>query len=279
MSAKLQLALRYADAGFSVIPLRGKICPIKWTDYQVEPAEYGRIHAWHQAGVLQNIGIVCGSVSGNLAVIDLDGLEAVREFYQTFPHLVETYRVNTGSGKGQHLYFLADELPNTTRTKGFELRCDGCYVVAPPSVHPVTEQHYLQLFGWSELHQVRRVHDLNEVQMWIAGKVKTKQQLLADEGAQTPIRDASAYGLAALRNACRKVASASAGGTNNELNRQAFKMGFLVERGHLSYHQVVSDLETAAGGLSERDGDRATLMTIRSGLQSGIDRCRNERRG
>lgn len=270
----LDAALLYADQGFSVIPLRGKVCPIRWVQNQTKPATFGNIHVWHKTNVMQNVGIVCGTVSDNLAVIDLDGLDAVKEFRRAFPHLLDTYIVQTGSGTGEHLYFRCWQLPETTRTKGFELRCDGCYVVAPPSIHPITCAAYVA----NDLHRLRTVGDLTEVQTWIAAKIKSKRETWATEAARTPIRNGSKYGLAALDNACAKVRGAGEGMANNELNRQAFKLGFMVERGHLPYHYTISQLVSAAAALSDRDGEKATLATIRSGLRAGIDRSRRESR-
>lgn len=272
----LDAALLYADQGFSVIPLRGKVCPIRWTGFQTKPAPFGQLHAWHKNRVMENVGIVCGEVSNRLAVIDLDGLEAVHEFRATFPSLLDTYAVATGSGKGTHYYFYCWQLPPTTRTTGFELRCDGCYVVAPPSVHPVTHQVYVPS---RELEAIRVMNNLDEVQKWIAAKVKDKRDWLAAEAkADTPVRNPSNYGKAALANACHKIKTASEGARNDQLNRQAFKLGFMVEQGHISYWQVVTELSAAAAALSDADGERATVSTIKSGLHAGIERSRRESR-
>ena len=84
-----------------------------------------------------NIGIVTGKISG-IVVVDLDS-EAAQEFAKNnrFP---DTPSVKTP--KGYHLYYKypdnfevrnfqkRDDLPN------IDLRGDGGYVVAPPSVHP-----------------------------------------------------------------------------------------------------------------------------------------------
>lgn len=270
----LEAALLYADMGFSVIPLRGKVCPVRWTQYQTKPAPFGLLHMWHKNNVMENVGIVCGEVSNRLAVIDLDGMDALREFQATFPSLLDTYSVLTGSGKGGHYYFYCQQLPPTTRTAGFELRADGCYVVAVPSKHPVTNRFYVPS---RELDGIRVVDNLDEVQQWIAAKVTSKREQWTKEAAQTPIRDGSKYGLAALDNACTKVRGSGDGTANNELNRQAFKLGFMVERGHLPYHYTISQLASAAAALSDRDGERATIATIKSGLNAGMERSRGER--
>ena len=63
----LAAALQYAEIGFSVLPLKGKVPSLNaWSQYQVEPATFDEIHSWHRAGLLENVGIVCGAVSNNL---------------------------------------------------------------------------------------------------------------------------------------------------------------------------------------------------------------------
>lgn len=268
----LAAALAYAEHGFSVIPLRGKKCEIKWARYQTERAPFGLIHKWDQQGLLLNIGIVCGSVSGNLAVIDLDGLEAVDEFNKTFAYLPKTYRVNTGSFQGQHVYyFVSEDLPPTTRTKGFELRTDGCYVVAPPSIHPATGALYRR--DRANPTDIAVVPDLHEVQTWIAGKIESKRAALAKEVSNTEIRDPSVYGQKALTDECNRVASATAN-RNNQLNKSAYKLGYLVWAGHLHERHVVDALLAAATHLSSTDGEKATLATIYSGLNAGMEHAR-----
>jgi len=165
----LAAALQYAEIGFSVLPLKGKIPSLNaWSQYQVEPATFDEIHSWHRAGLLANVGLVCGAVSNNLVVLDLDGPAGYPAFAAMFPHLAETFTVATGGGVGQHVYLFADELPDTVRAMKtpighLELRANGCQIVAPPSIHPDTSQPYTIL---NEL-DVLRVPDLTNLVAWI----------------------------------------------------------------------------------------------------------------
>ncbi len=165
----LTAALSYAEIGFSVLPLKGKIPSLKaWTQYQVEPATFDEIHNWHRVGLLENVGIVCGAVSNNLVVLDLDGPAGYPAFAAMFPHLAETFTVATGGGVGQHVYLFADELPDTVRAMKtpighLELRASGCQIVAPPSIHPDTGQPYTI----EKVLDVLRVPDLADLVTWI----------------------------------------------------------------------------------------------------------------
>ena len=78
----LSAALAYAALGLSVIPLDGKRPALKsWTKYQQERVDERTIRAWS----FGNVGIVCGRISGNLVVLDLDGAAGYAAFAATFP--------------------------------------------------------------------------------------------------------------------------------------------------------------------------------------------------
>jgi hypothetical protein len=115
-SNTLEAALTYADLGMSVVPLNGKRPVLaSWTQYQQQGASPETIQEWSRVGLLQNIGLVCGPVSDNLVVLDLDGAAGYPAFVATFPHLAETYTIGTGGGVGKHIYFRVDELPPSVK--------------------------------------------------------------------------------------------------------------------------------------------------------------------
>lgn len=168
-------AVLYALGGISVIPLVGKKCPISWREYQRKAAQPNTVARWASQGWLQNVGIVCGQVS-RLVVIDLDGLSAVALFEKQFPELLDTFTVLTGSGTGRHFYLAPVHMPPTTRVMGLpegniELRAKGCYVVAPPSIHPETGAAYCV----ERAMPVKQVQDLRAVQNWIMRLLRAKR--------------------------------------------------------------------------------------------------------
>jgi putative DNA primase/helicase len=139
----LESALKYASLGFSVIPLipRGKKPAIKsWAEYQSRFATDEELKKWFGNGSKKNIGIVTGNISG-IDVLDLDSQEAIQ--YAKEHKFPITSSVKTG--KGFHCYYKhkdgvrnfqkRDDLP------GIDLRGDGGYVVAPPSIHPSGQQY------------------------------------------------------------------------------------------------------------------------------------------
>jgi len=131
----LEAALAFLRLSISVIPLRGKIPAIKWEMYQEERAGEALIREWF-AGNSLNIGIVTGRVSG-LVVLDVDGPEGVETLSSRDLFLPLTPTAKTG--KGTHFYFKypdGHEIRNFARKlPGLDLRGEGGYVVAPPSLH------------------------------------------------------------------------------------------------------------------------------------------------
>lgn len=144
----LAAALTYAALGLSVLPLNGKRPALStWRPYQYQRVEQHQIWRWYHRGQLQNVGLACGSASGNLVVLDLDDPAGYAAFVTAFPELADTYTVATGGGRGKHLYWFVDRLPFTTcvmnTTVGhLELLARGRQVVAPPSRHPQTGRCY-----------------------------------------------------------------------------------------------------------------------------------------
>lgn len=139
----LKSAFKYASLGFSVIPLipRGKKPAIKsWTEYQSRFATGEELKKWFGNGSKKNIGIVTGRLSG-IDVLDLDSKEAVR--FAEDNKFSDTPVVK--SGKGYHYYYKhRNGVRNFQKRDGLpdiDLRGDGGYIVAPPSIHSSGNQY------------------------------------------------------------------------------------------------------------------------------------------
>jgi energy-coupling factor transporter ATP-binding protein EcfA2 len=138
----LERARDYVRRGFSVIPLQvgGKKPLVAWTDYQTRRPTDDELLDWfaeeNTFGLVgsPNVGIVTGSISG-VDVIDCDSREAVDLATKHGIGTVPTVK----TGRGFHFYFAhADGVRNFQKRDdlpGIDLRADGGYVVAPPSVH------------------------------------------------------------------------------------------------------------------------------------------------
>lgn len=131
-------ALGYAAQGWSVIPVQpGTKNPlVPWTEFHERRATEAEIRTWWQRSPRAGIGIVTGRVSG-LVVVDIDkkhGLD-IKEVLAADPC---NFIVETGTG-GYHLYYRYPEgvgsIENQVNNKGRDVRADGGFVVAPPTIH------------------------------------------------------------------------------------------------------------------------------------------------
>ncbi|MBZ0306620.1 MAG: bifunctional DNA primase/polymerase, partial [Anaerolineae bacterium] len=165
----LEAAIAYMKLGFSVLPLKGKRPALdNWKQYQDKAAGLATIQHWHRAGLLQNVGLICGGVSDNRVALDLDGAAGYPAFAATFPALAETYTVATGGGVGKHIYWQVAQLPLAVKAMGtplgnLEMCAAGRQIVAPPSIHPTTKNPYIV----ERTLPILQVADLCAVVEWI----------------------------------------------------------------------------------------------------------------
>lgn len=133
-------AAEYQSLGLAVLPLvyaaKRPATAHGYRDASIDPVQIAAMFATRR-----NIGIRTG---GQLLVIDVDprsgGLESMAQLVAEHGALPVTARVNTRDG-GYHLYL---RLPagGTARCgplrgyEGIDVKGDGGYVVAPPSIHP-----------------------------------------------------------------------------------------------------------------------------------------------
>jgi len=148
MSTIFDAVLGYCRRGWSVIPLRwtGTVEDRKrprldsWKPYQTKAATEEQVRVWWTRWPQANIGLVTGAISG-LVALDLDGPNAVALLHNAGVFLPETAAVKTGRGyhavyahPGQSVEGRADVLTDGNGSH-VDVRGDGNYIVAPPSVH------------------------------------------------------------------------------------------------------------------------------------------------
>lgn len=171
MNVFVEKALGLIAQGYTVMPLAGKKPVVtEWQNLRNITSE--QIYDWERAGLWRNIGMVCGAASKNTVVVDFDGLAGFELFKTVFPALLDTMMVATGSGKGMHVYFSVDLLPDSISVMSIlvdggelvniEFKADGKQVVIPPSAHPDTLQEYTVY----NRAPVKHISDLSAVQAW-----------------------------------------------------------------------------------------------------------------
>lgn len=143
MSRALKHALRYARLGWQVLPIRPRDKrPLTAHGLNDSSADPNQIREWWDRWPNANVGVRTGEVSG-FFVLDVDGAEgsaSLDALEQKHGKLPETRTASTGGG-GRHLFFKWPGEPirnfNDNRIGlKLDVRGEGGYVVAPPSIHP-----------------------------------------------------------------------------------------------------------------------------------------------
>lgn len=144
MNAFLAAATCYARRGWRVFPLVAKTkrpaTPHGVKDASVERAS---LEAWWQRWPCAGVGAATGG-SSDLVVLDIDprngGDDSLADLEAQIGELPETPVSLTGGGGAHYLFHHpGGQVPNRTALGGFaglDLKADGGYIVAPPSVHP-----------------------------------------------------------------------------------------------------------------------------------------------
>ena len=149
-ATNLERALALRKRGFAPIPLepQGKKPRVPWEKYQLQRPTEAELIAWWTEQPDANIGIITGRVSGNLIVVDVDYQHRPANA-PPLPFPTNTVTVRTGNGA--HYYFRANgcEIRNSAGRlgPGLDVRGEGGYVVAPPSIH-ASGKPYVWEPGW-----------------------------------------------------------------------------------------------------------------------------------
>jgi len=124
MNSLLQAALHYAALGFSVVPVReNKKATLRWKVFQRVPMRPGQIIRHFQQPDVYGVALICGEVSQNLEVIDIDvKYDLTGQLYQHLQHRIDEQlpgimaRVGIGvtGSHGFHLYYRCSDIGGNT---------------------------------------------------------------------------------------------------------------------------------------------------------------------
>ena len=133
------IAADYAAHGLTTIPaLPGaKVAAIHWKTFQIDPpTERERNAMFSEPGM--NLGVVCGSVSGNLAMIDAETPRAFDLEYERCHRagLTHTWIDRSPSGGGHIWLRLPFAVASRGKVQDVEVIAQDKYALAPPSIAP-----------------------------------------------------------------------------------------------------------------------------------------------
>lgn len=284
-------ALSYAEAGWAVFPVSGIVsdhCGCRAGVACDHPAKHplvpggarsgttdpAQLRAWWRSWPWAGVGLPTGARTG-LVVVDLDpdhgARESVEDLARRGMRLSPTLSVATGGG-GRHLLYahpgthvsnLAGELPGAGLAPGVDLRGDGGYVVAPPSLH-LSGQRY----RW-------RGGTLVPLPAWLLPAPTPSSGAPPVPGLDGDRQ--SRYVASALAAEVSRVRAAVAHdqggrGRNDTLNKAAFALGTLTGAGVLDPDRARESLLVAAISIGLRQSE--AMRTIASGLRAGAARPR-----
>lgn len=181
----LEYAKQYVGLGFAVFPLRVRD-KVPATEHGCKDAtrDIDQVINWWTECPDYNIGIACGSVSDGLVVIDIDdhddkhGMQSYQEWAGENGKLPETCVATTGTGGKHLLYRTTKTYKNKTNLyDNIDVRADGGYIVAPPSIHPNGN-----IYKWDISPFANKITWMdNKVEMFLNGKQKTDTQQVQNE--------------------------------------------------------------------------------------------------
>jgi hypothetical protein len=264
----LATALKLARHGLAVFPC-GPRAKHPMTPHGCKDATTERavIRHWWRVDPEANLGLATGAISG-IFVLDVDpdhgGEDSLASLLGCHGGLPQTVESLTGGG-GRHLLFRHPGFPVRNLVgfyDGLDIRGDGGFIIAPPSVHPSGQR-----YRWAPGNPRQPA----DAPGWLLDIVREPDRVrVIPEGR--PVVTPSRYAAAAVRRACAAVAGAAPGTRNSALNSEAFGIGQLVGAGMLDEEDAAYALALAAFDCGlERDEIESTL---RSGLHAGMARPR-----
>ena len=130
-----EAAVWYAQNGYWILPLkpREKKPLINWKQLQERPLTKEEVEKYWKEKPDANIGLITGHKSG-LVVFDFDSEDAWDWYLEKFK--VMDTPICLTNRLFHHYFQLGKEFSSCKLKEGIEIKANGSYVVAPPSIHP-----------------------------------------------------------------------------------------------------------------------------------------------
>lgn len=127
------------EKGFNVIPLhpRSKRSIIEWEPYQKRRVSLEELKEWFDTATERNLATICGSISGNLTVVDFDDKKQFEKIWG----FMQAKTLCTETGKGIHVYIITLYPQRTLHLREengipIDIQGEKAIAVLPPSIHP-----------------------------------------------------------------------------------------------------------------------------------------------
>jgi hypothetical protein len=248
-------ALAFASQGIGVFPLKsrektplGKLAPNGCKSATTDEAVITR---WFEAEPHANLGIAMGGKLRLLAV-DVDpragGDASLHDLIEAHGDAwLETFTVKTG-GLGNHFLFRLPEDVEVHRAKiapGVDIKADGGYLVAPPSIHPNGNRY-----------EVEKNTYIAEVPAWLVEELTRRPEeppAKVIDFQERPPRDASGFG--------RQFADGERNNGLRDVMCGRWTHGFAADA-HDLYQQMREVRDTRCAGTGDKGATDAQLWRM-----------------
>lgn len=265
-------AIELAELGYRVFPLvPGGKTPLfskaaGGNGCKDAVSDPNQVRVWWTRYPHANIGLATGQ---GLTVIDIDekagrdGLRHWRELCKQLEINPQTMFARTPTG-GYHLYYITHQpIPNSAGrlAEGVDVRGDGGYVVAPPSIR------HIGAYRWGKIERMAELPDCL-VNMLI------RSASVPEHGcsATVNIKVSDRYVRAAIAGCLAEIRAARDGEKHYKLIRNAYKIGQIVGAGWAALTREMAEAMLIAE-LDRMDNVRSrksAVKTIQDGLAAGM---------
>lgn len=273
-------ATRYAQLGWRVFPLRGKVPAIPkgkpgGDGYLSATTVPGLIRKWWEEHPDANVGVSC--IGSGFIAVDIDPRDGGDQTWAdvVYDRELPGTPVQFTGGGGTHILFNTPEGQlRGSLGPGVQIKHRG-YIVCSPSIHPDTGRQY----RWNHNHSPF-FSDIAEAPDWLIGAITVVSiPSHNDTGPARPYVEEGtgwgpkpAYSRAALRSACHAIGQAPWGEQEKTLAREAFSIGTLVSAGLMPRQLAVDCLYYSGTTMTNRPGDRPWVeQEIREKVERRIE--------
>lgn len=179
-----QIAKRYADAGWVVVPVRpGTKYPAlkSWAPYEKRRPTDEELKLWFENNNV-GIGVITGELSG-ITVVDNDSHKLGATQLS-----LDTPLIAQSGGGGKHFFFKFNPKVSTFKNERVkvDVRSEGGFIVLPPTIHPDTGKKYKWLATIDDLEKLPVCPD--EIQRYnlspTGSKIKIEKLVEIEQGGR-----------------------------------------------------------------------------------------------
>lgn len=252
------VAMFYAQNNIKTFPvkLQGKspLCP---NGFKSATTDKVVLQEWNKKFPDCNIGIPTGHIN-NIFVIDVDGQQG----FESLNHLELIYgkldAPTVITGKGKHLYF---QMPENIEIKcstnkiadHIDIRANGGYVVAPPSIHETGHQYTWENFTFNQ--------DFPQAPSWLISLItNAEKQTLPVSGL------------------LEEISSAPQGQRNDTLYKRSISLIARAKKEFLDMEEIKQNIINAAmlSGLSKEEATKTFDNALKFAGEHYINQTENE---